>query len=200
MQNDKLNIGVDIDGVIVDFISQFITAYHKKYPRLRKIKKEDICRHSIESVLGLFEEEVHELIEHTTLFYKFPLIDGACETLTKLADNNIFICTSRPERHRQLTINMLKEYKIPHKKLIFRGNGNKLDVLLKEMPHFDIFIEDNIGESISLSKLVKQVLVFRQPWNANCLNVRKTLKYVDNWDEVYDAIMEYRTNLPRTLV
>ena len=200
MSIDTLNIGVDIDGVIVDFISEFIKTYHQKYPRFKKLKKEFICRHSIESVLGLFEEEVHELIEYTTIYGKFELIAGADRVLKQLAHHNIFICTSRPDRHREQTESLLAQFDIPHKKLIFRGNGKKLDVLLKEMPRFDIFIEDNLAEAIHLSKLVKQVLVFRQPWNNNCLNVRGTLKYVESWDQIHDCILEYQRNLFPTLL
>ena len=195
MDAERLNIGVDIDGVIIDFITEFIKTYHLKYPRLRKLKKEMICRHSIESVLGLFEEEVHELIEHTTLYGKFGLIEGADRALNKLSDENIYICTSRPERHLRRTEKLLQDFSIHYRKLIFRGNGKKLDVILKEMPRFDIFIEDNIAEAIHLSKLVKQVLVFRQPWNQNCMNVRGTLKYVDDWEQVLQAVNEYRKNL-----
>ncbi len=197
---EKLNIGVDIDGVIVDFISEFIRFYHKKYPRYKKLKKEHICRHSIESVLGIFAEEVYELIENTTLYGDFKLIDGADTVLRELEDHNVFICTSRPERHREKTVKLLEKYQIPHKKLIFRGNNKKLDVLLREMPRFDIFIEDNIAECIHLSKLVKRVLVFRQPWNSNCLNVRGTLKYVDSWDQVRDEIKNYQYNLLPSLL
>ncbi|MBD3170049.1 MAG: hypothetical protein GF307_11240 [candidate division Zixibacteria bacterium] len=201
MENERLIIGVDIDGVIVDFISEFIKAYHKRYPRFRKIKKEMIARHNIGSIIGLFDEEIIDLIEHTTLFHELPLIEGADITLTKLAEeNDIYICTARPEHHRERTIDMLSQYNIPYKKLIFRGRNKKLEVILKELPRFDIFIEDNIAEAIHLSKLVKRVLVFRQPWNDNCLNVRKTLKYVSSWDEIYEAIGEYRKSLLPSLL
>ena len=196
MENNRLNIGVDIDGVIVDFISEFIKAYHKRFPRFRKLRKEMIARHNIGSIIGLFDEEIIELIEHTTLYHDLPLIEGADTTLQKLAeDNNIYICTARPEHHREQTIELLAQHNIPYKKLIFRGRNKKLEVILRELPRFDIFIEDNIAEAIHLSKLVKQVLVFRQPWNNNCLNVRRTLKYVDGWDDIYQAVNDYKKNL-----
>jgi uncharacterized HAD superfamily protein len=198
---EKLNIGVDIDGVIVDFITEFIKAYHKKYPRFKKITKENIRCHNIGSMLGLFDEEITDLIEYTTIYTKFPLIEGADKVLYELAlDNNIIICTSRPERHYEYTIKLLRDYDIPYNKLIFRGNGKKLDVILKEMPRFDIFIEDNIAEAVNLSKLVKQVLVYRQPWNEKCLNVRGNLKFVDNWEQINQAIENYKKDLHPSLL
>ncbi|GEM_PF-973567 len=197
-----LNIGVDIDGVIIDFISEFIKTYHSKYPRYKRLKKEYIRRHSLESVLGLFEEEVYDLIERTTVYGDFKLIPGADRVLSEFTSegDNIYICTSRPERHRLRTIELLDNLDIPRKKLIFKGNGKKLDVILKEMPHFDIFIEDNLAEAIHLSKLVSRVLVFRQPWNNNCMNVRGSLKYVNSWDEIRKTVSEYRRDMAPTLL
>jgi uncharacterized HAD superfamily protein len=200
MDNTKLNIGIDIDGVIIDFIDEFIRFYRKKYPRFRKLRKSHIRSYDLGSILGLQRDEINELVEHTIINGKFELNEGADRVLREISGDNIYICTSRPPRHHDRTLKMLDNFDIPYRKILFKPEGRKLEALLMEMPGFDLFIEDNVAEAIRLSRLVKQVLVFKQPWNEGCLNVRRTLKYVNNWDEILTAVNYYKSNNSPTIL
>jgi uncharacterized HAD superfamily protein len=53
----------------------------------------------------------------------------------------------------------------------------------------DLAVEDNLEEAIELTRKVKHVLLFDQPWNKT-KNVKDLIKRVYNWFEVYEEIQK----------
>lgn len=179
-----MNIALDIDGVIVDFVSSFIPVLKEEYNY--DLKSEDVYCHDISQVLALHKDEVNQLIHKTLTKNNFNLIPGARDGVDYIHKNHrLRLVTGRSEKYRNFTEKLLEEKGIHYEKLIFSPYLEKHQVDF----HFDLFVEDSVDEAVSLSHArgVK-ILLFNQPWNAKTLNIKNAVKRVYNWDEILAEI------------
>ncbi len=177
-----MNLGFDIDGVISNFTERFNDVIKNRYGT--KLSDQDMYSYDINLVLGIPKEEVTEIVSET-LKNDLPLNTQAKETLDKLASegHKIYLLTARSNRLTELTTEWLKDKEIPYERLLFLAAGKKC---LADVP-VDLVVEDNLEEAIELTKKVKNVLLFDQPWNRT-LNVRGLVKRVHNWQQIYEEI------------
>lgn len=176
-----MKIGIDIDGVISNFVKNFRVIVRDAYNI--DLQEQDIYVHDLYLVLGISKIEAFNLI-YKCLTQDLELIEGAREGLTKLYnDHEIFILTARPKELNGLTEKWLKKKNLPYHRLIHLNEGNKhmVDVRL------DIIIEDNLTDAINWIGKSKVILVYDHFWNKS-LNVEKLFKRVHNWTEIIDII------------
>lgn len=181
-----MRIGVDIDGVIIDFVGAFIRVLRGTYG-ITLAYNEILC-HDLSQVLGLPKEEVAEMIDRTMEENAFDLIPGSREALIRLAraGHEIVLITSRPRRYLHKTREVLAKHQIPYKKLVFtrflaKHSGGK---------GLDIAIEDSLEEAISLAQRKIRVLLISHPWNRSTLNARGSLTTVCHWDDALATLEE----------
>lgn len=194
----QYNISVDWDGVIQDTVGGMIPYLNNDLKI--NLKKEDFHTMWWAEVFKKSKEETQEIYTNfyqTPYFSKIPFIDGAVDGIKKLSKKyNLIIVSSRQQHLREYTKYLMREKKIYNaiKKIIFTGNLQdpfspyiltKEQVCLEEK--IDIAIEDDIDYAKGMSKLVKTVLLFDQPWNqANTLS--DNIKRVYNWNEILENI------------
>ncbi len=181
-----MNLGFDIDGVISNFTPQFTDIIRKKF--LTTLTDADMYSYDVNLVLGITKDEVADIVTET-LKSDLPLNHLTKETLDKLASegHNIYLITARSEALIDHTLSWLKEKNITYKGIFHLTGGKKY---LAEVS-LDVAVEDNLEEALELTKKVKHVLLFNQPWNKT-KNVKRLVKRVNNWPEIYEEVQSLR--------
>jgi len=179
-----MNLGFDIDGVISDFTQRFLEIIEKKYGA--KLTDADMYSYDVNLVLGIPKDEVEEVVTET-LKSDLPLNPFAKETLDKLASegHSIYILTARSNALSEYTVSWLKEKGIAYKEIFHFASGTKYLTTVA----LDLAVEDNLEEALELTKKVKHVLIFDQPWNKT-KNVKNLVKRVHGWRELYREIQK----------
>ena len=146
----------------------------------------DMYSYDVSLVLGITKDEVADIVNET-LKSDLPLNPLAKETLDKLNSegHNIYLLTARSDELTEYTLNWLKQKGIVYKDIFHLTSGKKN---LVDVP-IDLAVEDNLEEAIELTRKVKHVLLFYQPWNKT-KNVKDLIKRVYNWFEVYEEIQK----------
>jgi uncharacterized protein len=181
-----MNLGFDIDGVISNFTVRFNEVIKQKYGIC--LTDSEMYSYEINLVLGVPKDEVAEIVADT-LKSDLPLNPNAKETLDRLTSegHSIYLLTARSESLSHYTVSWLKEKAVPYKELYHLAGGKKSLTPIE----LDLFVEDNLEEALELTKKVKLVLIYDQPWNKT-KNVRGLLKRVDGWHEIYEEIQKLR--------
>lgn len=179
-----MNLGFDIDGVISNFTIQFVDIIQKRYGAT--LTAGDMYSYDVSLVLGISKDEVADIVNET-LKSDLPLNPLAKETLDMLnaEGHNIYILTARSDELIDNTLDWLKQKGIPYKDVfhLTTGKKNLVDVSI------DLAVEDNLEEAIELTKKVKHVLLYDQPWNKT-KNVKGLIKRVYSWSDVYEEIQQ----------
>lgn len=176
-----MRIGVDLDGVISDFVSTFIRVVDEKYGV--KLDPSQIYVHDLFLVLGITEDDALSLILET-LSRDLDVFEGAREALVQLKTNHeIIIITARPAQTYEMTKKWLEQKNIPHDKLHYLVEGNKHQ---KELG-LDVFVDDHLKEIIRFYGKAKKLIIFDHPWNKS-LNVLRLFERAKNWNEVVHII------------
>ena len=188
-----MNIGIDLDEVVVDFINPFIDYFNKRFGTTFEV--EDMHSYNLwECGMGGNREEairfVREFYESDN-FEKIPFWSGARETINYLRRNHkIYIITSRPEEFREKTDRFLAEN--------FSGNG--FSVLYSGDFHrqgrtkaeicrdygIDVHLDDNLKYALECAREVRKVFLFDKPWNQQPVN--GNIVRVKTWEEVLSEL------------
>ena len=181
-----MNIALDIDGVIFDFVSSFSKVLKEQYNF--DLKYSDIYCHDITQVLALPKESVNDLLSETLQRNNFQLIERAYDAINYLNEHHdVYIITGRDEKFRPLTEKLLSKHGIQYKELFFSQYLKKHEIDIE----FDLFVEDSVEEAVSLSQRVRQVLVYNHPWNEKSLNIENRFKRVFSWSEILGEVKSY---------
>ena len=178
-----MKIGIDIDGVIADFVSSFRVLIKEKFDL--EFGYEDIREHDLYKMLGISEKEALELII-STFDYDLNTQLDAVESIRKLSSTHeIVLVTARPEKTEEITKKWLKAKGIEYDKLIIVTEGNKH--LLTEKEGFDVIIDDHLKEIVRWIEKVPLVLVYNQPWNKS-LNIKNNFERVYSWKGILERL------------
>ncbi len=187
MNNSPLTIGVDIDGVVLDFVRSFARLLQARYGI--ELKYEQVFCHDLSQVLGVPQDRVNRWIDETIEANDFDLIPGAREGLEALSNvHRVVFTTSRPRKYGEITREVLTRHGIVVKEIIFVEFLKKH--LLPAPVAFDVFVDDSIDEALLLYGNVKKVLLFTHPWNVNSLNVMALLRRVHSWQDILQEVAE----------
>ncbi len=177
-----MNLGFDIDGVISNFTTQFTDIIQRRYGV--RLTDTDMYSYDVNLVLGITKDEVADIVTET-LKSDLPLNPMAKETLDKLSSegHSIFLLTARSDALIDYTSRWLSLKRVTHNGLFHLKTGEKYlaDVSV------DIVVEDNLQEALELTRKVKHVLLYDQPWNRT-KNVKGLLKRVHDWSEIYEEV------------
>ncbi|MFA5093330.1 MAG: hypothetical protein WC543_05260 [Candidatus Omnitrophota bacterium] len=178
-----MKIGVDIDGVVADFVGSFL-------PELNKYcncSSEDIVNYDFEknikiNITDSQNKELWGIINKNKLYSKLKLIKGCEIALSDIIKNNsIILISSRKKEIRGDTLAWLKKYKISFSKLkLFDSKKEKI----KAMSKCDIVLEDDLEVARALSALDVQVLLFDYPWN----RIGSNIKRIKSWGQALKII------------
>lgn len=176
-----MRIGVDIDGVVADFVTPFLLLVKKRYGLV--LRQQDIYVHDLHLVLGIPRGEAMDLV-HETIRCDLQPYPGAIRGLARLRrDHEVMLVTSRPRDMMDVTRRWLSRRNIPHDRLLQFQEGSKHR---SEHP-FDVFVDDHLREALALVGKVPHIIVLDRPWNRT-FNVAGVLKRARNWREVVSIV------------
>ena len=181
---EKLTIGLDIDGVIVDFAAVMLPLLSEACHRTVTI--EDIYTYDITECLNISDESAEYIWQQTLgtdLLIDAPPVAGAVEGLMALDGHEIWIITGRPSTLRNLTEAWLSRRNIRYDRIIFDRIINKMMV----GPEFDVFVEDFLKGARVIAEAGVFTLLFNQPWNQS-LELPANCRRVYDWPAIVEII------------
>lgn len=194
MKEDKITIGVDVDGVLADFMSALLKRVNKKHNV--SLKTSDITYWDwCEDGINIYEEIVDASKDDDFMENMKP-IKGSLEVMNELFEKySIKIVTSRLPAAWMSTCVWLKKYFKFHD-IIFTHGKDKT----KDLTKVDILIDDRaFATQVFVEKGGEKAILFDQPhnregWEAeNIDNALKLGRIVrcETWREVKSEIEQF---------
>lgn len=175
-----MNIGIDIDGVIADFVEEFIKVIKERYDF--DLKEKEIIYHDLYQVLGITKSESLELINET-LNRDLNIIKDADIYIDLLSmKNDIYILTARNINLTSIE-KWLKKHNIKYNDIVVFEEGGK-NFCDKKL---DVIIDDNLKEAIGFIGKCEKIIIFDHPWNQT-LDIHNSFYRVSNWYEIYEIL------------
>jgi len=188
--NKRIKIGIDLDDTIWDFTGCFIKFFNEKFGT--NYLFEELKEFAFDKFFNKEMKELYFLFEkfwYSNEFNKLPLIEGAFESVNNLKeDYDLVFITSRSIKHKQLTIDCLKNcFKDFEPKVYFTNDENEKTLKSKGEIGFELgisYMVDNCFENLigCIDKGVKCFLI-DNPWNKN-IRLHKNIIRVENWNEI----------------
>lgn len=194
-----MKIGIDLDGVVVDFTSSYLELYNKKY--LGKIQREEIFSSELWIPLDISKEEAVAITNEFCDFNGYEnlnFLNGAKEGLLSLMRRGkVYFITARSLKARAQTERFLRRnfensvYEIFYTNDFFE-NGAKSKKDICDDLGIEIFVEDSKKYAFQCAEGGVRVFLMSQPWNKGFEH--KNIIRVNNWGEVLDKIKEIELN------
>jgi len=179
-----MNIGIDIDGVIVDTICFTANELSKHYGF--NITPGEIA-HSLGKLEGV-EQVFIEKGEH--LLCSLAPRQDAAEVIAELGRNHeIYLISARYDKHYDATCKWLDEHQICCAKTFFTQGKSKVDLCRKLK--IDLFIEDSAKNALELAKEGINVVLFKTDYNYS-VNMHNIV-FCESWKDIGEWIsgLEY---------
>ena len=180
-----MKIGIDIDGVIADFVSSFLPLINKYC----ECKIEDIINYDFGKNINIKDSENEKLwreVEKKNIYKELALIKGSKSALKKLVGKNeVVIISSRKQKAEIETLKWLKRHGMPFKKLELASN---IKEKVAKMSTCDIVIEDSLEIARMVGSKGVPVLLFDYPWN----KIGKNIKRIKDWGQALQQIKKER--------
>ena len=191
-----MNIGIDIDGVLLD-LERFAIDYGTKFCIEENLNlKINIQEYWEKLKFNWTEEQENKFWNKYIIKYfkQYPPREFASEIIKKLKKegNKIYIITARNEeglppeeygKSQEITKAWLNENNIEYDKLIFAPDSEKLEQCLKN--NVEIMIEDSPTNIKNISEKIP-VIKYNCGYNENILGKNIITTY--SWYQIYDII------------
>jgi uncharacterized HAD superfamily protein len=194
-----MNIGIDLDEVLVDTMDSIIKYYNLQSGK--NFKKEDFHSFDWWNIWGGTREEAIKFYFDyckTPFFDSVHPLEGAVEAMKILsANHNLVIITSRPAYIRKKTEKWLQDnfgnfpLKIFYSKDFHSGNGKNKVEICKEF-EINLMIEDHEVYAAQCAEAGIPTLLFDKPWNKNAKHPNITR--VKNWIEALEQIEHFKNS------
>jgi uncharacterized HAD superfamily protein len=178
-----VKLGLDIDGVVLDFVSAFCRVCQRHGIGLTY---EAIFCHDLAQVVGVGRAKVHRLIGEALESGLIEPYPGAAEGLRALrrGGHRVELVTSRPLAFRGATEAILHHHGLEYESLLFAQYLKKVEVV----DGLDVVVEDSIEEALAFYDSPLAIILMRHPWNRNSLNAEQRFRYVDDWAGLLEAV------------
>ena len=184
---ERLTIGLDIDGVIIDYVSVILPLLSEICNR--PIIYDDITHPALTRILEDIDEETSEQIWEqilgTDLLQTSPPVKGAVEGVAALSRHEIWLITGRPESLRGLTISWLDKNAIKYDRIVFESA--KEAGFSSPEKECDLFVEDQLEITRTFAEAGINTLLYNQPWNY-APSLPENCRRVYNWNEITEII------------
>lgn len=191
-----MNIGIDIDGVLLD-LERFAIDYGTKFCIEENLDIKINIQEYWEGLKFNWTEEQENKFWNKYIikyFKQYPPREFASEIIKKLKKegNKIYIITARNEeglppeeygKSQEITKTWLNENNIEYDKLIFAPDSEKLEQCLKN--NVEIMIEDSPTNIKNISEKIP-VIKYNCSYNENILGKNIITTY--SWYQIYDII------------
>ena len=191
-----MNIGIDIDGVLLD-LERFAIDYGTKFCIEENLDIKINIQEYWEGLKFNWTEEQENKFWNKYIikyFKQYQPREFASEIIKKLKkeENKIYIITARNEeglpqeeygKSQEITKTWLNENNIEYDKLIFTPDSEKLEQCLKN--NVEIMIEDSPTNIKNISEKIP-VIKYNCSYNENILGKNIITTY--SWYQIYDII------------
>lgn len=183
----KLNIGLDLEGVVADYQAVLINEFNKRHKTNYQVN--DIKTYALEN-LGGTEEEIGQIVrkhEKQGIYRHLNPINGAVIGIRQLAKHNyIHIMTWRRNEAREDTIHWLDKYEIPFDSISFTKQKGSL----AKQVGLDVCIDDTVEYIKDINSHGVKAIIFDRPWNQNYKSVHSTR--IKGWTNLVNHLEGYR--------
>lgn len=171
-----MDIGVDIDGVILNYDFEKISKF-LNHP----VTEEMLHCYSLVESLGIPASLSDSLFKELCFGQKMiPEADYSLREFSKLGFG-IFIYTNKLRFASYASVEEdLKERGIPFDLL----TGD-----IHDMPQVDFYIDDNVEKLLRADGKASTLLLYDKPWNRQCKNIYGLFERVENWSEIRRRIL-----------
>ena len=184
-----MRIGIDLDGCVVDFISDARRACENYWGTIDQFAPEPDCWDFPVKQWGLtydaFWQAVRHGVAHKVVWFNTPPVEGALDALKALKKNghSVHICTSRPG-FEVATTEWLNRFRVPYDSVTISEDKTIVDV--------DVFVEDSPTNLMKLWESGVEAIRFDQPWNRNMdfHGWKRKPYFVESWSEVKECVDE----------
>lgn len=185
---DPRQLAFDIDGVVADIMSTFISMAHERY-NIHHVRYEDIVEFDLVKCLQMDEAVVWEILD--LLLNRPEALDiapfpDAVAVLTKLArEHPLFFVTARDKAEPIFTwlTNTLPQVAPEDINIIATGDPEAKLAYLQDR-EIVYFVEDRLETCFQLARHGIQPLLFDQPWNRRT----HTFPVIYNWQDLAKLI------------
>ncbi len=185
----QLIIGLDIDGVIIDYIRSILPLLSEICKQ--QINYEDITHPSLTQLLNVLDideetaETIWNQILETDFLLKSPPIEGAIEGLGLLAHHDIRLITGRPESIKDITLSWLDKNGIKFDRIVFESS--KAAEFSSPERECNLFVEDQLEIAFRFAEAGIDTLLLNQPWN-RAPSLPGNCRRVSNWSEIIEIV------------
>ncbi|MEM0441530.1 MAG: hypothetical protein QW450_00020 [Candidatus Nitrosocaldus sp.] len=178
-----MKIAVDVDGVLADIISVWLTYYNERHDS--SLSKEQIQRWDFWKSIGYSAERFYsELATCWKEWHKVPVMeDGIANSIATLRSlGKVDIVSAQ----------MAKDYVkmwLDHNKIIYDDYVSVTRGVDKADLAYDAFIDDSPINAERISSMGKLVLLYDQPWNRYLEDGRYIVR-VKSMDEVRKVLID----------
>lgn len=176
-------IGIDVDGVLRDFVTGLIITYRKKFPADRII--EPITSFNIQDFFPDYKDNMKMFFRENAeevMFKNSPIIKNADRGMKYLRrlGYTLNIITSQKEETLEPTIRWLRKFKIKYDKMYNTSSKHLVE-------DFDIHIDDDPDQITNIVNAGKKVLIFSTPQNQHIpIEIEQKCHRVKDWNEIID--------------
>ncbi len=185
----KRKIGIDIDGVVVNFMEGYLKFHNLKYKTFFNL--EDITHYhlwecGIHSSRKNFIREILDF-QNSNEFGGLKLIEGAKFGLNEISKKyRIYFITSRAIETKEKTIDFFyKHFPKNGYEFIFSGEvyGGLAKSEICNKLQIEKMVEDNAEYALGCAKKGIKTLLLNKPWNRNYRKHKNIIK-VQNWIDI----------------
>jgi len=180
----RLRIGLDIDGVIVDYIQPVLPLLSEVCKR--QVTYSELCHWDLSKALDVPVHKINAVwseMYNNRLLLEAPPVEGALDGIRSLSGHELCIITGRPYMIKHVTETWFSNYAVKYDELIFATPGSKLSVA----GGIDVFIEDYYEEAIRLSEAGIFTLLYDRPWNQS-LFLPDSCRRVKDWNDIVSVV------------
>lgn len=166
-------ICIDLDGVVVRYDFHRLA---KQYFGV-KLPEDEIFAYDLADVLGVSPDEINDMFKEQ-VWGKPKFIEGAVETMRGWLNKYVIGILSNRTKYMNIEglIQWMEHYKIPFSFVVTK---------LKTYP-FAYHIDDSPSKLMKVN--AENKILFNQPWNKRCLNIKNGMIRVNNWQEIREII------------
>lgn len=195
----SINIGLDVDGTVLDFMTPLINYMVRIGIEVPKYEETNDLDLSVS--WGCGDKEVRDRILRfygSNEFKSVKPLTGVKENFDLLfPPHNAYVLTMRPPIVEECTRSFFETYLGKYLESFHLGQFHKKEDgspsdfskfelvrrLRKDGIYLDLFVEDSLHEAESISRLGIPVLLINSPWNIG-RPTRNGITRVDNWEQI----------------
>lgn len=191
----KLDIGIDLDGVVVDSPQQVVNYVNDRLDL--KLTINDFTTYSMEDALpDKYKWVIESAFRDSTMWKNVKLIDGAYETLKQLYEesyNLYFVTSSLPSNLRKKINHLARNLDFLPKDYALR---HTINTQYKQIINLDILVDDGLFNLIGDRSY--HSICFNMPYNQTNDAEIPNFYRAYNWHDVYCWIKTIEKKLSKS--